>query len=95
MTMKKLHHTHLHDWAVPKNCSEPFHVTTYHISISEVEKFMKSLLKSLKPFNGRYQVTLEFTEPNTDERFVLGHVSAVIIILAEREEDVLPMRGQI
>jgi hypothetical protein len=84
--MKKVFHNSLHDWAVPKDLTEPFYVYTSHVALSELELEVSSILKSLKSFKGQYSLHVEFSEPNTDRKFVLGYVSAVITILAETQE---------
>lgn len=84
--MKKVFHSQLHDWAVPKNLTEPVCVLMMHVHFSEIEEVVKNTLKDLIPFNGLYSLHVEFTEPNTDPRFVIGHIGCVISVHAESAE---------
>jgi len=84
--MKKVFHSNLHAWAIPQNLTEPIAVATTHCSFSEIEKIVAKMLKNLRPFQGSYSLHVEFTEPNTDPQFKLGHVGCVISVFAETKD---------
>ena len=84
--MRKINHEYLVDSAKPIKITEPIHVLTIRCSFSEVENLSRRYIKKLQPFNGKYQFVLEFSEPETDSRFKIGYVGAVIIIRTESTE---------
>lgn len=84
--MKKIYHKTLHDEFIPKLLTDPVFVTAYHCSLSEMEQIVAWCLKTLRPFQGEYELAVNFTEPNTDPRFKIGHVGCVISVWAETED---------
>jgi hypothetical protein len=84
--MRKIFHESLHDWVKPQNSTEPVYVLATHCHVSEINAFVLQKLQKLKPFTGKYQLVVEFSEPQTDTRFNVGHVGAVITVRAETEE---------
>jgi hypothetical protein len=91
--MRKIFHESLHDWAKPQNATEPVYVLMISCHFTEIQTIVVDLLKKLKPFNGYYQLAIEFSEPQTDHRFVVGYVGANITLRAETEDLAKQMRA--
>lgn len=84
--MNKIYHKSLHDWAIPVNQTDGVHSFTMHIALSEMTEVITNLLKQFKKYSGKYSMHIEFTEPNQDPKFVVGHFGCVITVLAETKE---------
>lgn len=90
--MRKIIHEAMIDSAKPANASEPVFVLITGCAFPEIQGFVSEQLKALAPWNGLYQLAVEFTEPETDPRFVQGYVGARISVRTETEELANEMR---
>lgn len=90
--MRKIFHEAMIDSAKPVTVSEPVFVLITGCSFSEIKKVVSDQLKALAPWNGMYQLAVEFTEPETDPKFVQGYVGARVSVRTETEELASEMR---
>ena len=91
--MRKIAYEYFTDSAKPQNATEPVHVITHGCTFDELQKMAKEYLKNLKPFNGQYQLIVEFSDPEINPLFNVGYVGARIIVRAETEELAKQMRA--
>lgn len=72
-----------------KEVDDALHVMGYREHLDDYPKLIKDILKNLKPYDGRFEIIIGFSEPNTDIRFKLGHFGAEIQVRAVDLKDVV------